>query len=149
MQQSGFMKKDFLAELTAGVVSAYVGKHVVPVNELPALISDVYAALGNASSPVAQPEPVPVEKPKPAVPVRKSVQHDFIVCLEDGRKFKSLKRHLSAKYGLTPEKYREKWDLPADYPMVAPSYAEARSQLAKKSGLGRRASQGRPAKTRK
>lgn len=149
MQRSGFMKKDFLAELTAGVVSAYVGKHVVPVNELPALISDVHAALGNASSPIAQPELVPVEKPKPAVPVRKSVQHDFIVCLEDGRKFKSLKRHLSAKYGMTPEEYREKWNLPADYPMVAPAYSQARSQLAKTSGLGRRAAQGRPAKTKK
>ena len=131
-------EKNFLAELTAGIVSAYVGKHVVPVNELPGLISDVHAALGSVGQAEPAPEIVPAEKPKPAVSIRKSVHQDYIICLEDGEKFKSLRRHLSAKYGMTPEEYREKWDLPANYPMVAPSYSEARSKLATAMGLGRK-----------
>lgn len=130
---------NLLVELTADIVAAYVSNHVVPVSELPALISDVHAALNNTSQPQDVVEvPVQTEKPKPPVPIRKSIQHDYLICLEDGQKFKSLKRHLMTHYGMTPEQYREKWDLPADYPMVAPSYAEARSRLAKEMGLGQR-----------
>ena len=123
-----------LIELATEIVSAYVSNNTVPAAELSGLIAEVYAALQRTSAGVA-PEPAP-EPLKPAVPVKKSVNPDFIVCLEDGKKFKSLKRHLRTAYGLTPQEYREKWDLPADYPMVAPNYAEARSQLAKQSGLG-------------
>ena len=130
---------NLLVELTADIVAAYVSNHVVPVAELSTLIADVHSALNNTSQPVAVAEaPVQAEKPKPPVPIRKSVQNDYIICLEDGQKFKSLKRHLMTHYGMTPEEYREKWDLPADYPMVAPSYAEARSRLAKEMGLGQR-----------
>ena len=130
---------DLLGELTADIVAAYVGNHVVPVSELPGLIADVHAALDNTRNPSAAAETTAVaEKPKPPVPVKKSVQSDYIICLEDGQKFKSLKRHLMTHYGMTPEEYREKWDLPADYPMVAPAYAEARSRLAKEMGLGQR-----------
>ncbi|MCF3638610.1 MucR family transcriptional regulator [Rhizobium sp. TRM95111] len=130
---------DALVELTADIVAAYVSNHVVPVGELSGLISDVHSALQNTSKPAAVVEvAAPSEKPKPPVPIRKSVQNDYIICLEDGQKFKSLKRHLMTHYGMTPEEYREKWDLPADYPMVAPAYAEARSRLAKEMGLGQR-----------
>ena len=131
---------DALIELTADVVAAYVSNNPVPVGELPNLIADVHAALGRVGS-VA--EPVQVDKPKPAVNPKKSVHDDYIICLEDGKKFKSLKRHLMTHYGLTPEQYREKWDLPADYPMVAPSYAEARSRLAKEMGLGQKRKRGK------
>lgn len=127
---------DLLVELTADIVAAYVSNHVVPVAELAALIGDVHAALNNTSAPA--PAPAVVEKPKPPVPVRKSIQDDYLICLEDGQKFKSLKRHLMTHYNMTPEEYREKWDLPPDYPMVAPAYAEARSRLAKEMGLGQR-----------
>jgi predicted transcriptional regulator len=123
-----------LIDLAADIVSAYVSNNTVQSAELPSLISDVYAALQRTSSGVA-PEPQP-EPLKPAVPVKKSVTPDHIVCLEDGKKFKSLKRHLRTQYNMTPEEYREKWGLPADYPMVAPNYAQARSDLAKKMGLG-------------
>ena len=126
---------DTLVELTAYVISAYVSNHQLPVADLTGLIAEVHGALGRAVSGAAAPEPAP-EPQKPAVPVKKSVGPDFIICLEDGKKFKSLKRHLRTAYGLTPQEYREKWDLPADYPMVAPSYAAARSELAKKLGLG-------------
>lgn len=131
---------NLLVELTADIVAAYVGNHVVPVAELPGLIADVHAALNNTTRPAAAAVEAPVvaEKPKPPVPVKKSVQNDYIICLEDGQKFKSLKRHLMTHYNMTPEEYREKWDLPADYPMVAPAYAEARSRLAKEMGLGQR-----------
>jgi predicted transcriptional regulator len=120
-------------ELAADIVSAYVSNNSVPSSDLPALISEVYNALLRVGSgaPVA-----PSEPPKPAVPVKRSVNNDFIVCLEDGKKFKSLKRHLRTQYALSPEEYREKWGLPADYPMVAPNYAKARSNLAKQMGLG-------------
>lgn len=124
---------EVLMELTAEVVAAYVSNNSLPVSDLPALISDVYGALGRTT--VAAPPPQ-AEKPKPAVPVKKSVTDDYIICLEDGKKFKSLKRHLMTHYSLSPEEYREKWDLPADYPMVAPNYAAARSRLAKQMGLG-------------
>ena len=109
---------------------------MVPVAELPTLIADVHSALNNTAAPA--PVVIPVEKPKPAVSVRKSVQDDQITCLECGGTFKSLKRHLMTHHNLSPEEYREKWDLPADYPMVAPAYAEARSRLAKEMGLGQR-----------
>lgn len=127
---------ELLVELTAEIVAAYVGNHVVPVGDLPSLIADVHAALFNTSAP--QPVVAQVEKQKPAVSVRKSVQDDQITCLECGGSFKSLKRHLMTHHSLSPEEYREKWDLPADYPMVAPAYAEARSRLAKEMGLGQR-----------
>ncbi|MGX5845298.1 MucR family transcriptional regulator [Mesorhizobium sp. ArgA1] len=126
---------DALIELTADVVSAYVSNNPVPVGELPALIGQVHAALKGTAGGVAPDKP---EALKPAVPIKKSVTPDFIICLEDGKKFKSLKRHLSTDYGLTPDEYRAKWGLPADYPMVAPNYAAARSALAKTMGLGRK-----------
>jgi len=123
-----------LIELAADIVSAYVSNNTVSVHDVTALIGDVYAALQRTSAGiVAEPLPEPL---KPAVPVKKSVTPDYIVCLEDGKKFKSLKRHLRTQYNVTPEEYREKWGLPADYPMVAPNYAQARSDLAKKMGLG-------------
>jgi predicted transcriptional regulator len=124
-----------LVELTADIVSAYVSNNQVVVSDLPGLIGEVHAALARASS--RTPEPVR-EELKPAVAVKKSVHPDFIICLEDGKKFKSLKRHLRTHYNLSPEEYREKWGLPHDYPMVAPNYAAARSQLAKQMGLGTR-----------
>lgn len=127
-----------LAELTADVVSAYVGNNPVPVAELPTLIADVHSTLGRVRS--SQNEP-PKEDLKPAVSIKKSVTPDHLVCLEDGKKFKSLKRHLSTRHGLTPEEYRAKWNLPSDYPMVAQNHAVARSQLAKSMGLGRKAEQ--------
>ncbi|MBP2547556.1 putative transcriptional regulator [Neorhizobium galegae] len=127
---------DLLVELTADIVAAYVSNHVVPVGDLAGLISDVHGALNNTASPVAV--PATVEKPKPPVPIRKSIEDDYLICLEDGQKFKSLKRHLMTHYNMTPEEYREKWGLPSDYPMVAPAYAEARSRLAKEMGLGQR-----------
>ena len=126
---------DILLELTADLVSAYVSNNPVPAAELPNLIAEVHAALGGVGD--AQ-EQAPVEKQKPAVNPKRSVFDDYIICLEDGKKFKSLKRHLMTHFGLTPEQYREKWGLEPNYPMVAPSYAAARSALAKKTGLGRK-----------
>ncbi len=120
-------------ELAADIVSAYVSNNSVPAAELPSLISEVHAALLRVTSGMV---PAVVETPKPAVPAKKSVTNDFIVCLEDGRKFKSLKRHLRTQFNLSPDDYREKWGLPPDYPMVAPNYAKARSNLAKQMGLG-------------
>jgi predicted transcriptional regulator len=125
-----------LIDLSADIVSAYVSHNALSVTDLPKLINDVHNALKNLQSPVAA---EPVEELKPAVPVRKSVHPDFIICLEDGKKFKSLKRHLRTHYHLSPEEYREKWGLPADYPMVAPNYSATRSRLAKDNGLGRKA----------
>ncbi|WP_417684707.1 MucR family transcriptional regulator [Roseibium sp.] len=122
-----------LIDLTADIVSAYVSNNTVASNDLPNLINEVYGALQRTASVAHEPEPEPL---KPAVPVKKSVMADYIICLEDGKKFKSLKRHLRTHYDMTPEEYREKWDLPTDYPMVAPNYAAARSELAKKMGLG-------------
>ena len=127
---------DMLIELTADVVAAYVSNNPVPAAELPNLIADVHAALGRVGSAAEQPV---VDKQKPAVNPKKSVHDDYIICLEDGKRFKSLKRHLMTHYNLTPDQYREKWGLDSSYPMVAPNYAEARSQLAKKMGLGRKA----------
>ncbi len=119
--------------LTAEIVSAYVSNNTVASADIPALINQVHSALLRVSSGEAQ---SPSEPLKPAVPIKRSINPDFIVCLEDGKKFKSLKRHLRTQYNMTPEQYREKWGLPPDYPMVAPNYAAARSQLAKQMGLG-------------
>ena len=128
--------KTELVELTAEIVSAYVSKNSVPATDLPGLINDVHDALSRASGRGGGlPDR---EDLKPAVAIKKSVTPDYIVCLEDGKKFKSLKRHLRTHYKLSPDEYRAKWHLPADYPMVAPNYAAARSQLAKKMGLGTR-----------
>jgi predicted transcriptional regulator len=124
-----------LTSLTADVVAAYVAHNVISADKLPDFIGSVYAALNKASTNAVEPAKVELV---PAVPVKKSVTHDYIICLEDGKKFKSLKRHLKTRYDLTPEEYREKWGLPRDYPMVAPAYAAARSNLAKSMGLGQR-----------
>lgn len=136
-----------LIGLTADIVSAYVSKNPLPVTGLPELIASIHSSLTGIGQPAA------VEPPKqePAVNPKRSVTPDFIICLEDGKKFKSLKRHLGVHYGLTPEQYREKWGLPRDYPMVAPNYAAQRSALAKSSGLGRKAAArpGQKARTRK
>jgi predicted transcriptional regulator len=122
-----------LIELASQIVSAYVSHNPVQVAELPRLIERVYATLSEIEgAPAAEPK----SELKPAVAVRKSVTEDHIVCLEDGKKFKSLKRHLRTRYDMSPEEYREKWSLPADYPMVAPNYARQRSDLARKMGLG-------------
>ncbi len=120
--------------LTAQIVSAHVAKNRLGAEALPSLIQSVYKSLSTASEAPA----APAAAPSPAVPVKKSVFPDFIICLEDGKKLKMLKRHLQASYGLTPDAYRTKWGLPRDYPMVAPSYAATRSGLAKKIGLGRK-----------
>ena len=125
--------KSEIIEMTADIVSAYVGNNTVPATELPALIQNIHRALTSVSG---EAEPAPEAPREPAVPVRKSISPDFLVCLEDGRKFKSLKRHLRTKYNMSPEEYRGKWGLPKDYLMVAPNYAKARSDLAKQMGLG-------------
>ncbi len=120
-------------ELTAEIVSAYVSNNTVPAGEISSLINQVHAALSRVSG---KPGEAPAEPLRPAVTVKKSITPEYIICLEDGKKFKSLKRHLRTQYNMTPEQYREKWGLGADYPMVAPNYAAARSQLAKQMGLG-------------
>ena len=120
-------------ELTAEIVSAYLSHNTVPAGDIPGLINQVHAALTRVTGNSGE---APVEPLKPAISVKKSITPEYIVCLEDGKKFKSLKRHLRTQYNMTPEQYREKWALGADYPMVAPSYAAARSQLAKQMGLG-------------
>jgi predicted transcriptional regulator len=120
-------------ELTADIVSAYVSNNSVSAGEIPSLINQVHAALVRVSAGQSDAQPEPL---KPAISVKKSITPDHLVCLEDGKKFKSLKRHLRTQYNMTPETYREKWGLPPDYPMVAPNYAAARSQLAKQMGLG-------------
>lgn len=135
MNETPIDGSDRLIELTADVVSAYVSNNPVPVAELPSLISNVHSALQQQTAAPAQEASEPQ---KPAVLIKKSVTPDYIICLEDGKQFKSLKRHLSTHHGLTPDEYRAKWRLPADYPMVAPNYAAARSALAKSMGLGRK-----------
>jgi predicted transcriptional regulator len=120
-------------ELTADIVSAYVSNNTVSANEIPGLINQVHSALVRVSVGQSDTQPEPL---KPAISVKKSITPDYLVCLEDGKKFKSLKRHLRTQYSMTPEAYREKWGLAPDYPMVAPNYAAARSQLAKQMGLG-------------
>jgi len=122
-----------IIEMTADIVSAYVGNNSVSAADLPGLIQSVHKAL---STVVVGAEAAAPEPKEPAVPVKKSITPDYLVCLEDGRKFKSLKRHLRTKYNMSPEEYRSKWGLAKDYPMVAPNYAKARSDLAKQMGLG-------------
>jgi len=124
---------EMLVTLTADIVAAHVSNNSVAISDLAILINNVHAALSNLGE-----KPVEEEKPVPAVSIRASVKPDHIVCLEDGKKLKMLRRHLMTHYGMTPDDYRAKWGLPADYPMVAPNYSAARSSLAKKSGLGRK-----------
>jgi predicted transcriptional regulator len=121
-----------LITLTADIVSAHVSNNSVAVNDLPDLIRNIHGALTQLGTPASEPE----IRQEPAVSVRASIKPDYLVCLEDGKKLKMLKRHLMTHYNLTPEQYRAKWNLPADYPMVAPNYAEQRRDLAKKIGLG-------------
>lgn len=121
-----------LLVLTTDIVSAHLSNNTVSTDEIPALIQKVYKTLANVTTD----SPAMAERPQPAVPIKRSVNPDYIVCLEDGKKLKMLKRHLKTAYGMTPEEYRERWGLPADYPMVAPNYAKQRSRLAKDIGLG-------------
>ena len=137
---SDTVSTDFI-ELAADIVSAYVSNNSIAASELPALISEVHSALLRVTN--GTPAPPPSDGLRPAVALKKSVTNDYIVCLEDGKKFKSLKRHLRTQYNMSPEEYREKWSLPPDYPMVAPNYAKARSQLAKQMGLGQQRHRGR------
>ncbi|NRP74915.1 Transcriptional regulatory protein ros [Ensifer psoraleae] len=136
MTESRSEIKERRLELTSRIVSAYLSRNVIPAGDLRLLIQQTYDSL-NGTAPPAKAEPA-AEEQRPAVPVKKSVTDDFIICLEDGKKFKSLRRHLMASYGLTPEQYREKWKLPADYPMTAPNYARQRSELARATGLGKK-----------
>jgi len=131
-------------ELTADIVSAYVSNNSVPSADLSMLLNSVYAALTKTAQGQSQ---EPKAELVPAVPVKKSLTPDFIICLEDGKKFKSLKRHLRTTYDLSPEQYRAKWGLPSDYPMVAPNYAKARSELAKTMGLGQQRKKAKAADT--
>lgn len=124
-----------LLSLTTNIVAAHVSNNTVAVGDLPALIRDVYQTLSSVGGSAEKES----ERPTPAVPIKKSVTPEFIICLEDGKQLKMLKRHLKTAYNMTPEEYRERWDLPADYPMVAPNYARQRSKLAKQIGLGTRA----------
>lgn len=133
MDEQNKSQKEELLGLTANIVSSHVANNQVDVSDLPALIQNVYATLNGLGRGVGQ----TAEKPRPAVPIKKSVMPDYIVCLEDGKKLKMLKRHLKSQYNMTPEEYRERWGLPGDYPMVAPNYADQRRFLAKKIGLGR------------
>ena len=126
--------------LTADIVSAYVSNNSVSASDIPGLISQVHSALMRVSGGQSESQPEPL---KPAISVKKSITPDYLVCLEDGKKFKSLKRHLRTQYNMTPEAYRERWNLPPDYPMVAPNYARQRSRLAKEIGLGTRARRAR------
>ena len=124
-----------LVEMTADIVSAYVSNNSVVPADLPSLIDQTFIALQQAATKESQPRSVQLN---PAVSIKKSITPEYIICLEDGKQFKSLKRHLRTSYNLTPEEYREKWGLPYDYPMVAPNYAAQRSAMAKKIGLGRK-----------
>lgn len=126
-------EKSEIIEMTADIVSAYVGNNMVGASDLQNLIQCVHRALAGVSTGAEVVEAAPKE---PAVPIKRSITPGFLICLEDGRKFKSLKRHLRTKYNMSPEDYRAKWGLPKDYPMVAPDYAKARSELAKQMGLG-------------
>ena len=132
-----------ITTLTAEIVGAYVGHHTVAASDLPDLITTVGRELAGLGQALAEPEE---EKPTPAVPIKRSVTPDHIICLEDGKKLKMLKRHLKTRYDMTPDEYRERWGLKDDYPMVAPNYAAQRSDLAKKIGLGRKPEPEKPAK---
>jgi predicted transcriptional regulator len=133
MDKAEMEERAEVIEMTADIVSAYVGNNIVAAGDLPSLIQAVHHALAGVSGPADVVEAAPKE---PAVPVKRSITPGFLICLEDGRKFKSLKRHLRTKYNMSPEDYRAKWGLAKDYPMVAPDYAKARSDLAKQMGLG-------------
>lgn len=130
-----------MLRMTAEIVSAYVSKNTVPAQQIPDLINTVFVSLSGLQEPLEEQANEPL---KPAVPIRKSVTPEYVVCLEDGKKLKMLKRHLRSTYNMSPDEYRARWGLPADYPMVAPNYAQQRSEFAKKIGLGRGA--GRPAR---
>jgi predicted transcriptional regulator len=143
MSQESNDVAELLITLTADIVAAHVSNNSVAVSDVPTLISNVHSALAGLNIPAATPE-VALE---PAVPIRNSVKREFIVCLDDGKKLKMLKRHLMTHYGMTPDDYRAKWGLPADYPMVAPAYAEQRRELAKAIGLGRAPGSGRKKKS--
>ena len=129
------MQQDNLIELTAGILSAYVSTNTIASGDLPGLIKEIHSALHRTATGTVEPEREPLN---PAIAVKKSVTPDYIICLEDGERFKSLKRHLRTNHDLTPDEYRQKWGLPLSYPIVAPNYAKARSKLAKKMGLGRK-----------
>jgi predicted transcriptional regulator len=146
METAEIDMKETLITLTSDIVAAHVSNNSVAVDDLPTLITNVFGALAGLGNTA----PVIEKAPEPAVSIRASVKPDHIVCLEDGKKLKMLKRHLMTHYNLTPEQYRARWNLPADYPMVAPNYAEKRRELAKKIGLGRKpgAKRGRPAKAK-
>jgi predicted transcriptional regulator len=136
-----------LRDLTSAIVAAYVGHNSISVADLPGLIVQTHASLKSLGQPV--PVAMAEEAQKPAVPIRKSVTPDYLICLEDGKKFKTLKRHIGNVFNLTPDQYRAKWKLPADYPMVAPNYTATRSALAKDLGLGRKAPEAEPAPKRR
>mgnify|MGYP006283903523 CR=1 FL=1 len=123
-----------LLSLTSDIVAAHVSNNAVSSNDLPQLIETVFSTLAGLNGQKPEPEP----EQKPAVPIKKSVTDDYLICLEDGKKLKMLKRHLNTAYGMTPEEYRAKWNLPPDYPMVAPNYSKTRKELAKRIGLGRK-----------
>ena len=129
-----------VVDIAADIVAAYVSNNSIAAADLPQLISQVHSALVKVSTGVEEPKAVEIT---PAVSIKKSITPDYIICLEDGKKFKSLKRHLRTQYNMSPDEYRVKWGLPADYPMVAPAYAEARSRLAKEMGLGQRRKRGK------
>ncbi|MDY7097750.1 MAG: MucR family transcriptional regulator [Pseudomonadota bacterium] len=139
MQELEIDTKETLITLTSDIVAAHVSNNDVTVDDVPSLITNVFSAL----STLGQSEEVAEERPEPAVSIRASVKPDYIVCLEDGKKLKMLKRYLRTNYDMTPEEYRARWNLPSDYPMVAPNYAEKRRDLAKKIGLGRKPGSGR------
>lgn len=137
------LRSDFsdsaLLRMAADIVSAYVSKNIIPAQQIPELINTVFSALAGLQGPA---EELPAEPLKPAIPVRKSVTPEYIICLEDGKKLKMLKRHLRSTYNMSPDEYRARWGLPPDYPMVAPNYAAQRSDFAKKIGLGRGSGRG-------
>lgn len=139
MEDLDLEMKETLITLTSDIVAAHVSNNDVAVDDVPSLITNVYSALSGLNDP----QSVEEARPDPAVSVRASVKPDYIVCLEDGKKLKMLKRYLRTNYNMTPEEYRARWDLPADYPMVAPNYADKRRELAKKIGLGRKPGQKR------
>ncbi|MEM6681314.1 MAG: MucR family transcriptional regulator [Pseudomonadota bacterium] len=130
---AGNSSDENILSLTADIVSSHLSNNTVAVSDVPVLIEKVYSSLTKLESPEPEAQP----RPEPAVSVRKSIQPDYIVCLEDGKKLKMLKRHLKTRYDMTPEQYRERWNLPSDYPMVAPNYAAQRRKLAKEIGLGK------------
>ncbi len=134
------VERSEILALTSDIVSSHVANNSVAMADVPHLIEQVFHTLSKLGD---EPAEAPVEKPKPAVPIRRSITPDYIICLEDGKKLKMLKRHLRTAYGMSPEEYRERWGLPADYPMVAPNYAAQRRTLAKKIGLGTKRSRKR------